>query len=334
MSQFHDELIQGALNYLKNENQIKLQQYTDVSFWQRFKNSIENKKEPVMGIVNADQDGYIFLELLDDAICKDDKERMEYLKNYFDDHTLNLPFKYRDQSVEVITSLRLYKYYKDNKYKIHADRMYEWLLSQNSDYGILYVPGIKESIVDVLGMVVPFLVEYSKTFNKPEAYELALRQIEQYMKYGCDKETGIPSFAYNIEKPHIKTGRMNWGRGISWFVIGLSSIDVEHLSLKNQQVIARMNDTLSEIWKNDHRFDHFVCDRISERDLTAELPIIYYLNKIGKINLSNEELLEYSQFMHDGIMYHCSNSNDGAVEYGVAHGPMMLAQAFMLKLIK
>lgn len=336
VTQFHDELTRGSLEFLKNEKRLKLPQYEDVSFWQRLKSGIKKEKEPIMGIIHAEQDGFMFLELLEDAITKDDKDRVEYLKSYFDSHTLNLPFEHRDQSVEVISSLRLYDYTGENKYKLHADKMYEWLLSQNSEYGILYVPGLKSSIVDVLGMIVPFLVEYSKTFNKPEAYNLALQQIEIYTKYGCDKETGMPAFAYNIDSPHIKIGRMNWGRGVSWYVIGLSYIDVTRLSLESQETINRLNNTLSAIWNINHRFDHFIEDHTkkSEMDLTAELPILYYLKKNGIITLSQKKILEYSQYMHDGIMYNCSNSNSGIVEYGIAHGPMMLAQAFMLRLTK
>lgn len=334
VKEFHDELTRGSLEYLKNEKQLKLPQYTDINFWQRFMNADNQENEPIMGIIHADQDGYMFLELLEDAIANNNKDRVDSLKNYFDTHTLGLPFKHRDQSVQLISSLRLYKYTNEKKYKNHADKMYKWLLSQNSEYGILYVPGLKSSIVDVIGMIVPFFVEYSKVFNMPEAYNLALKQIEIFTKYGCDKETGMPAFAYNIEQPHIKIGRMNWGRGVSWYVIGLSYINIEHLSPESQETINHLNSTLSEIWNRDHRFGHFLSDHIAEIDLTADLPILYYLYKTGNINLSEKEILQYSSFMHNGIMYHCSNSNSGIVEYGVTHGPMMLAQAFMLRLTK
>lgn len=334
VEQFHKELTSGSLEFLKNEKRLELPQYMNIQFWERFKKSLLKKDFPIMGIIHADQDGFMFLELLEDAIRISNNERINYLKNYFDSHTLELPFEHRDQAVQAISAVKLFNYTKEKRYKCYADKMYKWLLQQESEYGILYVPELKNSIVDVIGMVVPFLTEYAKGFNCPEAYELALRQIEIYTKYGCDKETGIPAFAYSIDSPHIKTGRINWGRGISWFVIGLSYVDTNKLSINCQETIQKLNDTLLEIWEKEHCFGHFVYDYQIERDLSAELPIIWYLKYTGNINLSNREILEYSRFMHDGIMYHCSNSNEGAVQYGVAHGPMMLAQAFMLKLTR
>ncbi len=336
MSQFHDELTRGSLEFLKNEKRLELPQYTDISFWQRFKNAAKSKELSVMGIVNPDHDGFIFMELLNDALQRNDIDKIEYLKEYFDCHTLCLPIENRSQAVYSIISMKLYSFSKEKKYKENADRMYRLLLSQNTEYGILYVPGLKSSLVDVLGVIVPFLVEYSKTFNKPEAYSLALQQVEIYTKYGCDKETGMPAFAYNIDSPHIKIGSMNWGRGISWYVIGLSYIDTDKLDAESQETIKRFNSTLSTIWNRDHQFNHFIGDHteIAEIDLSSELPIIYYLHKAKCITLSKKEILDYSKFMHNGIIYNCSNFNDGAIRYGIAHGPHMLAQAFMLRLTK
>lgn len=330
---FHDELIQGALTYFRNETRLELPGYEDLSFWERFKKSQSRKELTVMSLYYTDNDSFLFLELLNDAINRNDKEQVEYLKNYFDSHVLNLPFNYTAQAMQANISIKLYQYSKEEKYKIHAGQIYRWLLQQETEFGILYIKGMRSSLVDVLGVIIPFLVEYSNIFNCPKAKEIALKQIEIYTKYGCDKETGMPAFAYSIKTPHIKVGLMNWGRGISWYVIGLSCINLNDLSFECQETIRRMNDTLSEIWNKEHQFGHFVYDHDGwERDLTAELPIIWYLNKNGYIKLSNSDILQYSQYMHDGIIYNCSNGNSGAIRYGVNHGPMMLGQAFALRL--
>ena len=331
---FHEELTRGSLEFLRNEKRLELPQYMSISFLERFKKSQVSEDLPIMGLIHGEVDAFLFLELLDDAIKANNQKRIDYLKNYFDDHTLDMAFVHREQAIKAIVSLRLFSYTKEEKYKSHANKMYKWLLEQDSDYGIIYYPGIKVNMVDVIGMAVPFLVEYSKEFNCPEAYKLAVKQIDIYTKHGCDQKTGLPAFGYSLDLPHVKIGRMNWGRGISWFVIGLSYIEFDDLLLETQATVINLNQTLTEIWKNEHRFGHFVYDYIYERDLTAELPIIYYLCKTECISLSNREILEYSKFMHDGIMYHCSNSNEGAIQYGIAHGPLTLGQAFMLKLTK
>lgn len=330
---FHKELVRGAFTYYNEDRHVELPQYEDISFGGRFRKSILKEKRLKDNLYH-DHDGFLMIELLNDAIKRNDKKNIEYLRNYFDSHIFVLPFTSVPQSVTAIISIYLYKYTNDIKYKIFAEKMFSWLKKQDTDYGILYIQGMNLSLVDGIGMIVPFLIEYSKEFSSQEAYNLALKQIEIYTQFGCDKETGMPAFAYHIENPHVKVGCTNWGRGISWFVIGLSYIDINSLSLETQETIKHLNQTLIEIWNNEHHFGHFVYDFGFEQDLSAELPIICYLMKTGNIKLSEKDILEYSQFMHDGIMYHCSNGNSGAIKYGVAHGPLMLAQAFMLRLTK
>ena len=332
VTQFHNELIRGSLDYLKNEKRIELPEYTDISFIERFRKSF-NKTDIPMGVTWAAEDSYLFLEILDDAIEKKDDETIDYLKSYFDTHTLKLNFEYRDQAMNALISIKLYQYTNEAKYKDYAVNMYKWLLSQDSESGIIYIPGMCYSIVDVLGMIVPFLTTYAKAFNCPEAYDKALQQIEIYSKYGCDKENGIPAFAYTIRDPIIKIGPSNWGRGISWFVLGVSCVNLSDLSIETQKIIHLMNSTLSSIWTKYHHFDRFVLEN-NQRDLTADLPIIWYLNMCGSITLSKKDILYYSQFMHDGVMYNCSNGNSGAIKFGVPHGPNPLAQGLMLRLTK
>lgn len=334
VTQFHAELVKGSYKFLKNNKRLELPVYTDVRFTERYKNAQKHKEAPIMGLMYGESDGFMFLELLEDAIKQGNVGKINYLKNYFDKNVYDVPFSHTLQAVHSIISIRLYEHTKEEKYRTHADRMYKYLLSQNTKYGILYVQGLTYSIVDVLGVVVPFLVEYSKTFNCSEAYKLALQQIEIYTKYGCDKETGMPAFAYTIKEPHVKIGRINWGRGVSWYIIGVSYINIESLSPKSQKTINKLNATLSKIWNNEHKFNHFICDPFEKRDLSAELPILYYLNKIGRINLSSKQILSYSQFMHNGIMYNGSTDNSGAIKYGIALGPQILSQTYMLRLTK
>ena len=125
------------------------------------------------------------------------------------------------------------------KYKAYATKMYRWIKSQDSLYGIVYHNLREISNVDGIGMCVPFLSAYSKTFNNKEAYQLALKQLNIYNEYGVDGDTGIPAQGYSITQPHIKLGSCNWGRGISWYLCGLSSVNIEDLSL-NLDIFANM----------------------------------------------------------------------------------------------
>jgi hypothetical protein len=272
-----------------------------------------------------------FVALLEDAMIHGDRESIEDLANVFEG-VLNTSFEVVDQSTMGIGAIYLDSLKTDSKYKAYADNLFYWLKDRDGDYGILYGNDKSRSIVDALGMVVPFLMKYAQAYHCVEAEKLAYKTIEKYIEYGCDDSTGIPAFTYRTNPPRIKMGMTNWGRGISWFCLGLFSIDESKLTTGALKKVTAFNSSLYELWKQDRSFSQFVGEN-NKKDLSAELPILYYLYKKQKIELSRNDVLQYSQFMHNGEMYNSSSSNTGIVRYGVSYGPNMLSDAFMLKLI-
>lgn len=260
-----------------------------------------------------------------------DKKNIEELVDVFES-ILNIPFEVVDQSPIGIGAIYLDSLKKDSKYKAYADNLFQWLKNRDGDYGILYGNDNSRSLVDALGMVVPFLMKYAQTYHCEEAENFAYKTIEKYIEYGCDNTTGVPAFSYRTEPPHIKMGMTNWGRGISWFCLGLLSIDESRLFSDVFGKVNAFQVTLYELWKQDHSFSQFVGEN-NKKDLSAELPILYYLYKKQKIELTGNDILQYSKYMHNGEMYNLSSSNTGIIRYGVAYGPYMLSDAFMLKLI-
>ena len=275
---------------------------------------------------------WAYVALLEDAMIHDKEKNIEELVDVFES-ILNIPFEVVDQSTIGIGAIYLDSLKKDRKYKAYADNLFKWLKDKDGDYGILYGNSNNSmSIVDALGMVVPFLMKYSQAYHCEEAEELAYKTIEKYIEYGCDDSTGIPAFSYRTEPPHIKMGMTNWGRGISWFCLGLLSIDESRLSSDVFEKVNAFQVTLYELWKQDRLFSQFVGES-NKKDLSAELPILYYLYKKQKIELSGNDVLQYSRYMHDGEMYNSSSSNTGIIRYGVPYGTFILSDAFMLKLI-
>lgn len=259
-------------------------------------------------------------------------EYFEYVKDVFDKRIIDTPFKEVCQSQGGMIAILLYERTKENKYKQYVDKMYDWLFAQETELGILFIPEYQYALVDVLGMAVPFLMKYGTLFSKHEAIELAEKTMSKYIEHGCDKETGVPAFSYHVEPPRIKCGASNWGRGCSWFIIGLSYIDVEHLNAENQSVIKSLDSTLTSLWSSYGCFGQFIGEW--PRDLSAELPIVYYLYLNGLINLDEKLILAYSTMCHDGVMYNSSTENKGIIRYGSPYGPNILSQAFMLRLIQ
>ena len=254
------------------------------------------------------------------------------IKRYVDDKILDAEFETVDQAQCGMIALLLYEKTQEEKYRIYADEMYKWVLTFDTIYGVLYRPNHNRIVVDSIGMAIPFLIKNAQVFNIPQARQVALKAIEKYVIFGCDSKTGVPVYAYEMNEPYLKLGRANWGRGISWFVIGLSCIDNNELNADVQPVIEKLDNTLKKVWDRDKSFGQFIGQSASH-DLSAELPIIYYLTKKKIINLTKDEVLNYSLMMHDGVMYNSSSSYTGIIQYGVPVGPNMLSQAFMIRLL-
>lgn len=131
-----------------------------------------------------------------------------------------------DQIPFGLTALKLYEQSAKAHYLVFADLLYEYLTQQVDDrYGvILYRSDAPCQYVDVIGMTVPFLVAYYKVTKNDEALSLAKKQLDFYMTYGVDKETYIPAHGVDLATK-VKTGSINWGRGIGWYLLGLVALN-------------------------------------------------------------------------------------------------------------
>ncbi|WP_035668044.1 glycoside hydrolase family 88 protein [Flavobacterium sp. 83] len=119
-------------------------------------------------------------------------------------------------------ALNLYKFYKEDKYLNFSNLVYKKLLSMSDKNGIImYRKELDFQLDDVLGMVVPFLMEYDKIKHDGKSVSIAKKQLDFYIKYGVDKETFLPTHGI-VLKSKIKIGPTNWGRGIGWYLLALS----------------------------------------------------------------------------------------------------------------
>lgn len=66
-------------------------------------------------------------------------------------------------------------------------------------------------------------------------------------------------------------------------------------------------------------------------DLSATLPLVWHLYSKNRINLSENEILEYSKYMYNNIMFHSSGVLfEREVQFTSSQ---RLSQAFMLNII-
>lgn len=323
---FKKELIDATKYLVVNGKQIAYPAFYSENFFKRFKLNLKDQYAVQRFDYDGSECGWPFYALL--------KEDVEFGRKMFDEKVLNLDIHAVDQSPYGMVALYLYDKFKDEKYLKYAQQLYKFIVDLETNYGIAYRQYHKNDIilVDTLGMAIPFLIEYGNYSKDDAAIKLAEKTIECYLQYGCDSSTGVPAFSYRISTPHIKCGYANWGRGCAWFVIGLSYINIEHLDAKSQKLVGVLEETLKSMWESQGLFGQFISEW--SHDLSAELPIVYYLYKMNIIRIDEKQLLAYSTMCHDGIMYNCSSANVGIVKQGFPYGPNMLGQGYMLRLIQ
>ena len=324
LEKFKSDLMLSSYEMIKKGTKIEYPTLISDTFTRRFLYGL-TKQDPVSVLSwNYSESGWLLYAILEAG------SGIQFVKTIFDEQIYNNKIVCVDQSQCGIIALKLYIETQEIKYKNYADNLWQFLIERETEYGLPYRDANSTSIlVDTIGMAIPFIVEYAELFQKPK--QLAYQTIEKFLRYGTDEETGLPVFSFLTTSPHIKCGMSNWGRGCSWFVIGLSYINEQEISKYGMDRIHKLETTLVSIWKRDKRFSHFLGE--DGGDLSAELPILYYLYKKKLITLSESDILDYSKMSHYGVMYNSSSSNVGIIKYGTCIGPNVLTQAYMLRLI-
>lgn len=174
---------------------------------------------------------YLYYGLSEYLINKNDEEQLVALKNAFDQFIVDTNGEPKfelnkvDQVPFGLTAINLYSHYSEQKYKKFADHILTYV-SESVDVQTGLVPyreGIDNYLNDVIGMIVPFLANYHKLTGDTATIELARYHLDYFIEYGLDKRTMIPSHGIAFDSK-TKTGSINWGRGIGWYLLGLSAV--------------------------------------------------------------------------------------------------------------
>ena len=235
-----------------------------------------------------------------------DQELMSLIKEKFDKNWLkNFSVSRVDQSSYGNVAIDLYLWTHKHDYKLVADKFIAHFDSlDRSDGMIIYTVGKIDQDVDAIGLVPPFLFYYSDVFKSSRAQSMAVRMVEDFVKWGADPITGIPCQTYDIRN-HIKKRHVNWGRGTSWYLLG-----VNQLVTKDSLISKRVDVLDSTLLKMDtYLFPQYLGEK-GLPDMSATIPILYYLNSKGYIQLSKDELAQrLSPYIdEDGVIRYCSPS--------------------------
>lgn len=77
-----------------------------------------------------------------------------------------------------------------------------------------------EILIDSIGMLCPYLSKLGKQKKWSVWYDVAKKQIMNFIEFGFDEFSGLPYHGYN-SITNIKLGIIGWGRGVGWFLLGL-----------------------------------------------------------------------------------------------------------------
>lgn len=155
------------------------------------------------------------------------------------------------------------------------------------DGTILYTNDLMsdERYVDTIGLVCPFLARYGRIYGKSEYIDLAVNQLEAFIKYGLDSQSGLPNHAYSV-KTKLPLGVYGWGRGAGWYTLGLIDTYQElpecpaRQQLKEQ--IKKTADQYLRFQRDDGGFGHILQLR-EGYDSSATAALAYFYKSCANV---------------------------------------------------
>ena len=208
-----------------------------------------------------------------------------------------------------------------------------------------YNKGGDNRYVDVLGMVCPFLIKYSRTYGSNQALELAKKQLDEFYKYGIHNITGLPVHCFS-ERTKAPLGVYGWGRGCAWLALALaecfSLLDGkdEYADIIKERTINLAN-VLRRYQNKNGGFSSMLGTGARE-DSSATAMIGWFFAKAYKIS-GNAEYAACAQAAkkylisvtrRDGKVDFAQGDTIGIGNYSRRFEPLPTAQGFALRLYK
>lgn len=278
---------------------------------------------------------YLMYGISDYLIKTKNEVKLAELKHYFDKYYISDNGQSRfiinkvDQAVFGIVALNLYSIYQEDKYKIFASIIFEFIFANYSKNKIvLYRENTMNELNDTIGMIVPFLVRYYEFLKNPLALEIARNQLAFFVEYGTDRNTYLPSHGIN-RTSGIKVGSSNWGRGIGWFFIGLK--DFYEISGEFKEQYFGLCNTVLQLKNNEDLWGQFpgsddTFDASSSTLVIYSLPTEEY-NTHKVLNLLSKYISK------EGFILQTSGDTERPNSYSKAYGKSELSQGVLLLIL-
>ena len=150
---------------------------------------------------------------------------------------------------------------------------------------------------DSIGMICPFLMIYGIKNGQQKYINMALQQINNFMKNAIDDKTGLPYHGYRY-KDHEKYGIIGWGRAAGWLMMGMSgclrATDIEERKAaagqsadlvdcndmrEMKQYYNDMANVLIDRQREDGLWGWNIAEEDSQDDTSASAMILYSLSQ-------------------------------------------------------
>jgi rhamnogalacturonyl hydrolase YesR len=196
---------------------------------------------------------FLFYGLSKYLISINDTSSIKILKKEFDNYisttgepTFNLDKV--DQVVFGLTALELFKISQDQKYVNFSKKIDHFIFAHKDKEDVInYRINADSYLNDVLGMIIPYLVEIKDTL-------LAEKQIKYFIDNGVDRTAFLPVHSFN-RNSLTKSGSSNWGRGIGWYYIALAHYYKETGKFKEEYY--GLTDTINRIKNSEGLWSQF-----------------------------------------------------------------------------
>lgn len=263
------------------------------------------------------------------------EDKLSVLKHYFDNYYISVNGQPRflvnkvDQAVFGIVAINLFSVYKEDKYKVFATILFDFIHTNYSKNKIvLYRENTINELNDTIGMIVPFLVKYYRFVENPLALEIARDQLAFFIEYGTDSDTYLPSHGINTTT-RIKVGSSNWGRGIGWYFIGLK--DFHEISGEFEEQYVGLCNTILRLTNNEGLWGQFPGSD-DTFDASSTTLIIYSLPQ--KEYNPDKILKQLNKYISkEGFILQTSGDTERPNSYSKAFGKSELSQGMLLLIL-
>lgn len=315
-----------------DEEELKQKGFTQTLFNLRTDNQLEEFK--VFNYPRA----FLYYGLSEYFIKNRDLKSLKEFKLIFDkliDNHGDPTFKFDkvDQVPFGLVSLNLYKIFKDDNYLKFSNFIFTKLNEMKDENGIiLYRKNSSMQFNDVLGMVVPFLVQYEKVKLDGESIKFAQKQLDFYITYGVDKETFLPTHGIEL-KSKAKIGSANWGRGIGWYLMGLSSYS--KYTGEYQFELQGLLKTLNSLKTKENVWTQFPGSSVNF-DASPTTMFMYSINLVNEGTYSKSDIIKiFGKYIgKEGQIKFTSGDTYGINNYNKSFGPSELSQGVFVTIIK